>query len=186
MGGSESKIVEAIKNPNEDAALRKLFGQFDKDKSGSLDKEEWKLFGKYLWLADIKEATEDVKHEVREEFKSKAPMMAGLMGSAASSATGLIAKGVQPSDVDKWIESLFARADKDNSGSLSYDEFKVFLEHENKAEADAHKAKLRDAVATNIEQNYGSLNVTVKDGAVTKSATVTVDGVDTEAIRNKK
>jgi hypothetical protein len=137
-------------------------------------------------LADIKGATEDVKNEVREEFKSKAPMMAGMMGAAASSATGLIAKGVQPSDVDKWIEALFLKADKDTSGSLSYDEFKAFLEHENKSEADAHKVKVREAVASNIEQNQGSLNVTVKDGAVTKSAAVTVPGVDTEAIRNKK
>jgi len=186
MGGSESKIVDAIKNPVEEEKLKKLFGSFDKDKSGSLDKAEWKLFGKYLWLADIKEATEDVKNEVREEFKSKAPMMAGMMGAAASNATGLIAKGVQPSDVDKWVESMFVKADKDNSGSLSFEEFKIFLEHENKAEADAHKVKVRDAVASNIEQNQGSLNVTVKDGAVTKSATVTVPGVDAEGIRNKK
>lgn len=44
--------------------------------------------------------------QVREEFKAKAPMMAGLMGSAAASATGLLAKDAQPSDVDAWVEYL--------------------------------------------------------------------------------
>jgi len=170
----------------EDDKLRKVFGQFDKDKSGGLDKGEWKLFGKYLWLADIKEATEDVKKEVREEFKSKAPMMAGLMGSAASSATGLLAKGVQPNDVDAWVEAMFTKADTDKSGTLSYDEFKAFLERENKAEADSYKAKLRDAVATNMEQHGGGLDVTQKSGAVTKSVHVTVPGVNPDDIRDKK
>lgn len=64
MGSADSKIVEVIRDPVSDEKLRNLFQQFDKDKSGNLDKTEWKLFGKYLWLADIKEATEDVKKEV--------------------------------------------------------------------------------------------------------------------------
>lgn len=86
MGNSDSKIVEVIRDPVSDEALRKLFNQFDKDKNGSLDKEEWKLFGKYLWLADVKEATEEVKKEVRHLSPKTHPNIAWPLSKPGSLA----------------------------------------------------------------------------------------------------
>lgn len=66
MGNKQNgKIIEIIDNPTEAGSVQTLFNQFDQDKNGQLDKEEWKLFGKYLWLANVKGAKEDVKAEVR-------------------------------------------------------------------------------------------------------------------------
>lgn len=64
MGNAEAKIVELIDNPEDEKKIRDLFSQFDKDGSGSLDENEWREFGRILWVADVKGAKDDVQKEV--------------------------------------------------------------------------------------------------------------------------
>jgi len=186
MGSQQSaKIVEVIHSPDKEK-LKVIFMKFDKDGSGGLSLDEWKLFGKYLWLADVKGARDDVANEVREEFKRKAPNMAGMVGSMAATGVNLLNSDLQPKDVDQWVEDLFKRADKNSDGKLTFDEFAAFLEQENPALAEEHRAKLREAVASNMDAHGGTLAVTSKHGAVTKSVTVTAPGASSEVIRGKK
>lgn len=81
------------------------------------------------------------------------------------------------------VENMFDVADKDKSGGLSYDEFISFLQNESKAEKEAERVKIRNAVADNMDQHGGQLNVTVTKGAVTKSVQVGVKA-DSDAVRN--
>lgn len=56
---------------------------------------------------------------------------------------------------------MFAIADEDLSGALTFEEFIAFLQTESKIEKEQEKQKIRDAVASNMEDNNGALNVHV-------------------------
>jgi Ca2+-binding EF-hand superfamily protein len=178
MGSGESKVVEAILHPDNEKAIEDLFHKFDADKSGKLELNEWQKFGKILFEVDMKECAEPVYQEIRHEFKTKALMMGGLMGSAAVSAAKVVNKHMKEEDVDHWIQEMFNKADTDKTGSLSLEEFKAFLQGTNLEEMKHHQQALRDAVADNIEQHGGIFEV--QDG----HTSIRVESrVDTEAIR---
>ena len=185
MGSSKSKFLSIIEDPNQREELQSAFQQLDKDGNGSLDQEEFKLLGRYLYASNVDGATNEVREEVREEFQNKAPFLAKLMGKAASSATDLLAKQISPADVDEWIEKMFVVADKNGDSGISFEEFEDFLKTDAKHDKEARKASIRDAVADNMEANNGGLNVTVKEGNVTKSVTVNVPGVSSSDIRKE-
>lgn len=65
MGNSnEKEILDTISSPENETALRALFQQFDKNKSGSLDKKEWAVFGKYLYKADVEKPLKEGEKDV--------------------------------------------------------------------------------------------------------------------------
>jgi hypothetical protein len=77
---------------------------------------------------------------------------------------------------------MFVKADKDKDGSVSFDEFKTFLQKENQEVVHEHQDELREAVAKNMEQHGGKLEV--QDGS--KTITVNVPGVNPDDIRHHK
>ena len=67
MGSGQSKkeALELIASPENKEELEKLFKGFDKDKNGSLDRKEWKEFGKLLYQVDVEQANAAGREEVR-------------------------------------------------------------------------------------------------------------------------
>lgn len=74
---------------------------------------------------------------------------------------------------------MFEKADKDNDGTVSFQEFKDFLQKENLEFIKEYEGELKEAVATNMDQHRGVLEV--KDGA--KTITVNVSGMSGNDIR---
>lgn len=115
MGHKHSKTsplkdkIELILNPDNEEALKTWFASFDADGNDSLDKEEWKKFGRVLFEVNNEIGVTEVKEEVKEKFKSKAPAMKGMIASAAGSAVNSLHKQVQPHDVDEWVRFTLSK-----------------------------------------------------------------------------
>lgn len=87
-----------------------------------------------------------MKHEVKHIVSKQAPMMKGLMGSIATQAVSLLAQQ-NPVSQDEWVREMFARGDKDASGTISFDEFVAFFQTDAKAEKAQREHQLREALA---------------------------------------
>eukprot|EP00009_Paramoeba_aestuarina_P007881 CAMPEP_0201520604 /NCGR_PEP_ID=MMETSP0161_2-20130828/11983_1 /ASSEMBLY_ACC=CAM_ASM_000251 /TAXON_ID=180227 /ORGANISM="Neoparamoeba aestuarina, Strain SoJaBio B1-5/56/2" /LENGTH=486 /DNA_ID=CAMNT_0047919037 /DNA_START=272 /DNA_END=1728 /DNA_ORIENTATION=- len=116
MGVKFSKEAEkALAAPNNKKAVEKVFGQLDKDKSGGLSKEEFRVFARIVLekdLGDLKKEGGGAK-ETKMEFDE---------------AFGKIAKQVKANNIDEFVEHMFKVADVDKDGNLTYEEFHSFLQ----------------------------------------------------------
>lgn len=108
-----------------------------------------------------------MKADVRDSVSRHAPMMKGMIGKMASQAVSLLA---QENEVQRnsWVHDMFARADKDASGSLTFDEFARFFREDAREERSQREAQLREAVAENIDQHAGKIDVKTQSGHVTQ------------------
>ena len=87
-------------------------------------------------------------------------------------------------EIQKWIDQMFDRADKDQKGSLSLDDFLYFLKVIVKEEIDLHKEELREAAVKSIEQNEGRLMSFEHQG---KMVNISVpSGLDASALRSPR
>lgn len=183
MGASLSQAIQAVlDNPEGQAEAHKAFDALDENKDGQLSLAEWEVASKALWEAIRGGAEQHVKQDVRTTVAGHAPAMKGLVGKMAAQAVALLAEQSDP-DHAAWTREMFTRADKDASGALSFDEFVAFFAHDAPRERAQREAELREAVAANIDEHHGVLDVRVQKGAVTKSVNVAVPGLTGDEIR---
>jgi Ca2+-binding EF-hand superfamily protein len=173
----KEEIAKLIANPEDEAALRAIFSEFDSNNSGSLDKEEWLKFGAHLWRVDVEEVLEGEKEKFVDGKNATTkntlagmpgPMRAigglggGMRGNMNSRVATELKKMVKPEDVAEWISEMFDKADKDKGGSITFDEFKAFLQHDSKAEAD--RIQLNFQVAANDPRAMNKANFEASPG----------------------
>lgn len=183
MGNNVGKAIkELLDKPEGMVEAQKVFEKLDANKDGQLSLEEWTVASEALWEAIRGGAEERVRNDVRETVARHAPVMKGLISKMAAQAVDLLADSSDP-DHREWVQHMFVRADKDASGALSFEEFVRFFREDAQEERNRREAELRDAIATNIDQNNGRISVQVQDGGVSKSVNVDVPGLAGDEIR---
>ena len=178
MGQNISQQLLDLVNSG-DGEVGEIFNSLDKDGSGGLDRKEWLNAAQAFHEAIREAAVTKVKAEVRDSFSAKAnPMMGYLIGKMAATSVDLFEEE-QQIDVNQWVDSLFSMADKDADGTISLEEFRVFMIEAAPALKKEHAIELRNAVADNMEQNDGCIDKTFSS----KSIRVDSSGVSSDSIR---
>jgi Ca2+-binding EF-hand superfamily protein len=113
--------------------MKKLFKIIDKDNSGELDIHEFNVIAKVLFNVDVSDCRKELTTEVKNEI-------GGLGGSIAA---GIVGKGfdvglkviVNKQNIEEFIHKLFKEADKDENGTISFDEFKLLIKEHSEKQA---------------------------------------------------
>ncbi len=109
--------------------------------------------------------------------------MKNMMAKIGAHAVDLLSQQSEAGVEGKaaWTGRMFQLADKDQNGSLSFDEFVHFVQHEAREEQKAREAELRDQLAANMLSNHGKINV--QEG--NSSVMVDIAGLDVEKFQRK-
>jgi len=187
MGNSEAKIVDALNNPDDEQRLRRVFETFDVDQSGELDKDEWKMVGKYLYQMAFKDARDDIKKEIETEIvtMSPSPHVGSILARHAAEHIDVIARECRPQDIELWVEDMWSHADTDRSGGLTFDEFKLFLATASKLANEEHKTLLRKSVEQKMEAAGNQIRVSNEEGRTTVITVNPAGAVSKLTIRQK-
>eukprot|EP01113_Clastostelium_recurvatum_P045707 TRINITY_DN7894_c0_g1_i3.p1 TRINITY_DN7894_c0_g1~~TRINITY_DN7894_c0_g1_i3.p1 ORF type:complete len:219 (+),score=45.46 TRINITY_DN7894_c0_g1_i3:94-750(+) len=158
MGGEISKAsLEAITHPEDEAVVRKAFEEFDKNKTGGLDRKEWNAFSKFLWEVIVEGATDNAAQEVINQRHAHMQaafggLSGGLLGMRGRNYGRIQARlymhanNARPYHHEAWVSSMFDKADKNKDGNVSFDEFLSFLRNESKVEYQENKDNARNNV----------------------------------------
>eukprot|EP00028_Trichosphaerium_sp_Am-I-7-wt_P003487 CAMPEP_0168529444 /NCGR_PEP_ID=MMETSP0405-20121227/13919_1 /TAXON_ID=498012 /ORGANISM="Trichosphaerium sp, Strain Am-I-7 wt" /LENGTH=102 /DNA_ID=CAMNT_0008553183 /DNA_START=44 /DNA_END=352 /DNA_ORIENTATION=- len=98
MGNTKAKLMEVLSDAQNDDKVQKAFAAYDKDGDGTIDRGEAKKFAEDL----IKIVTDNSPI-------SKKQLLRGV-------------------SMKEYVNANFMLMDKDGNGSVSYDEFKEFLQ----------------------------------------------------------
>eukprot|EP01129_Flabellula_baltica_P003797 TRINITY_DN13527_c0_g1_i1.p1 TRINITY_DN13527_c0_g1~~TRINITY_DN13527_c0_g1_i1.p1 ORF type:complete len:163 (-),score=45.64 TRINITY_DN13527_c0_g1_i1:34-522(-) len=129
MGASQVKagktIKQALKNPDNVAAVQAAFSEIDVDNNGGLDKTEWTEFAKFVVDGDIKSIRKEMKKQMKEAKKAmKAMGMGGLSGMMDAVDP---ADAVRVEDIQSFVDELFDSVDVNDDGVVSLEEFTNFI-----------------------------------------------------------
>jgi Ca2+-binding EF-hand superfamily protein len=126
MGANVEKEVKLIlDDPENEKALRKAFKICDKDKNGSLDRDEFHSFAKVVFGVDCTELKKEIVKELKGEMTG---VVAAMIGSVAGKGVDIaLEKCTSKEAIERFVEQLFVEGDKDNNGTLDYDEFTALM-----------------------------------------------------------
>eukprot|EP01124_Arcella_intermedia_P004700 TRINITY_DN1268_c0_g1_i1.p1 TRINITY_DN1268_c0_g1~~TRINITY_DN1268_c0_g1_i1.p1 ORF type:complete len:236 (+),score=78.78 TRINITY_DN1268_c0_g1_i1:86-709(+) len=127
MGGLQSKVEDALQEPENLKRVKELYTALDKNKDGTLDKAEWLEFGNILFELDVKKVVEEESKNEQKDARDRTGNIPFLSSMAAAEVKDAINKHLKAIDVDNWINDMFAKADVNVDGRVSFEEFEKFL-----------------------------------------------------------
>ena len=154
----------------------------DKDESGFLNLEEWTAASELFYETIREHAEAVVKEEMKNVFAKHAPIMKKAVGRMASSGVSLLSNETETINHEQFAKELFLKADKNQAGKVSFEEFCLFIRCDAKGALEEREQELRNAIAANYLEHNGHLEITTKKHGITKTVQVDVGGIALDEI----
>eukprot|EP00009_Paramoeba_aestuarina_P005556 CAMPEP_0201516808 /NCGR_PEP_ID=MMETSP0161_2-20130828/8063_1 /ASSEMBLY_ACC=CAM_ASM_000251 /TAXON_ID=180227 /ORGANISM="Neoparamoeba aestuarina, Strain SoJaBio B1-5/56/2" /LENGTH=150 /DNA_ID=CAMNT_0047914091 /DNA_START=79 /DNA_END=531 /DNA_ORIENTATION=+ len=139
MGAKFSKEAAiALDEPANLQKVCKVFNQLDKDHSGGLSKEEFRVFAKIILEKDVK--------ELGVAYQSEAGGDAGKQ--LFNEDFGELSQNIKQGDIDEYVDHMYKIADTDGDNNMTFDEFRNFLK--------THRTNRYDSTGLKDSRGFGT------------------------------